>query len=132
MSYVTDTHSLIWHVTNDPKLSARARGVFRNADQGKEYIHIPCIIFFELLYLVERNKSEVDFDGFITDFSCASNYGIEPICLPIIEMCRNIPREMIKDPWDRLIGDYNILKGRIWSLVLLTTFFAPYITNKFL
>ena len=34
--------------------------------------------------------------------------------------------------WEKLIADYNILKGRIWSLVLLTTFISPYITNKFL
>jgi len=34
--------------------------------------------------------------------------------------------------WDKLIEDYNILKGRIWILVLITTFFTPYITNKFL
>ena len=27
--------------------------------------------------------------------------------------------------WDRLFADYNILKGRVWSLVLLTTFIAP-------
>ena len=32
--------------------------------------------------------------------------------------------------WEKLITDYNILKGRIWSLVLLTTFISPYITNK--
>ena len=36
------------------------------------------------------------------------------------------------NPWDKIVGDYNILKGRIWSLVLLTTFLAPYITNKLL
>lgn len=27
--------------------------------------------------------------------------------------------------WDYLLADYNILKGRLWSLVLLTTFVAP-------
>ena len=32
--------------------------------------------------------------------------------------------------WEKLFSDYNILKGRIWSLVLLTIFFAPYIVNK--
>ena len=32
--------------------------------------------------------------------------------------------------WDKLFADYNILKGRIWSFVLVTTFFAPYITSK--
>ena len=36
------------------------------------------------------------------------------------------------NPWNKIITDYNILKGRIWSLVLVTTFFAPYLTNKFL
>jgi len=27
--------------------------------------------------------------------------------------------------WSKLFADYNILKGRVWSLVLLTTFIAP-------
>jgi hypothetical protein len=29
-------------------------------------------------------------------------------------------------PWNRLLHDYNILKGRVWSLVLIWTFVAPY------
>lgn len=32
---------------------------------------------------------------------------------------------VIGHSWDHLIADYAILKGRIWSLVLLTTFLAP-------
>jgi hypothetical protein len=32
--------------------------------------------------------------------------------------------------WNNLISDYNILKGRIWSFVLVTLFFAPYLTNR--
>jgi hypothetical protein len=34
--------------------------------------------------------------------------------------------------WEKLIADYNILKGRIWSMVLITIFFSPYVTNKLL
>ena len=34
--------------------------------------------------------------------------------------------------WKKLLTDYNILEGRIWSLVLVTTFLAPYLTNKLL
>jgi hypothetical protein len=33
---------------------------------------------------------------------------------------------------EKLVADYNILKGRIWSFVLITIFFAPYLSNKFL
>jgi hypothetical protein len=34
------------------------------------------------------------------------------------------------NPWKNLIGDYNLLEGRIWSLVLFTILLAPYVTNK--
>jgi len=32
--------------------------------------------------------------------------------------------------WEKLFHDYNILNGRIWSLVLLVSLLAPYLTNK--
>ncbi len=28
-------------------------------------------------------------------------------------------------PWEKLLADYNILAGRLWLLVLLTTLFGP-------
>lgn len=33
-------------------------------------------------------------------------------------------------PWERLLADYHIAKGRLWSLVLLTTFLAPLVCGK--
>jgi len=32
--------------------------------------------------------------------------------------------------WETLFADYNLLKGRIWSFVLITTFLAPFLTHK--
>jgi hypothetical protein len=34
--------------------------------------------------------------------------------------------------WDKLFHDYNILKGRLWIIVLLWVTFAPYIFYKVL
>jgi hypothetical protein len=34
-------------------------------------------------------------------------------------------RLVMKHPWERLFHDYNILKGRVWILVLLWTLLAP-------
>jgi len=34
--------------------------------------------------------------------------------------------------WEKLFADYNIFQGRIWILVLLITFFAPYLVGLFL
>ena len=35
-----------------------------------------------------------------------------------------------KHPWRRLLHDYNILKGRLWSLVLIAITMAPYVVYR--
>ena len=104
MPFVTDTHSLVWHMTNNPKLSREAKRVFQKVDNFQDYVFIPCIVFFELLYLIEKKKVVADFGSFLTMISSSKNYSIEPLCLPIIERSRRIPRERVADPWDRLIA----------------------------
>ena len=39
---------------------------------------------------------------------------------------------VFSNTWEKLLGDYNLLAGRIWILVLVTLLFAPYITKRFL
>ncbi len=33
--------------------------------------------------------------------------------------------------WEKLLADYNILKGRVWVLVLITTFLAPWLVGTY-
>jgi hypothetical protein len=35
-----------------------------------------------------------------------------------------------KHSWSRLLSDYNILKGRLWSLVLIAITIAPYVVYR--
>jgi PIN domain nuclease of toxin-antitoxin system len=95
-------------MTNDPKLSSEAKRVFQKVDNFQDSIFIPCIVFFELLYLIEKKKIVADFDGFLAVVSSSKNYKIEPLCLPIIERSKSIPRERVPDPWDRLIAATSI------------------------
>ena len=111
MPYVTDTHSIIWHMTEDPKLSKEAKLAFEKADNGQDEIFIPCITFFELLYLTEKQKLAIDFDNFIAIVSSSKNYKIEPLCLRIIEKSRMIPKDEISDPWDRIIAATSMHLG---------------------
>lgn len=108
MPYVTDTHALVWHMTGSPKLSIRAKNIFKKTDDAQEHIFIPCIVFFELLYLIEKKKIVANFDSFIKLVSLSKNYRVEPMCLPIIEKSRSISRKQIADPWDRLIAATSI------------------------
>lgn len=103
MPYVTDTHSLVWFLTDDPNLPVRAKAIFRKVDNFQETVFIPCIVFFELCYLIEKKRITLDFDQFVRLVSCSTNYKIEPLCLPIIEKSRRISRSDVPDPWDRLI-----------------------------
>lgn len=103
MPYVTDTHALIWHATGDQRLSPKAGRIFKSVDEGKDVIVVPCIVLFELLYLVEKGKIAVDFDVFVLMLSSSSNYRIEPLCSSIIQESKSIPRHQVPDPWDRLI-----------------------------
>ncbi len=34
------------------------------------------------------------------------------------------------NPWSRLFEDYNILEGRVWSLLLLTTLVGPFFVGR--
>jgi hypothetical protein len=33
-------------------------------------------------------------------------------------------------PWSRLLHDYNVLEGRVWILVLLTTLLGPWLLGR--
>lgn len=74
MPYVTDTHTLIWYMTDDPNLSIKAKRIFKKVDNIQEHVFIPCIVFFELLYLIEKKKVGVDFDSFLAMVSSSNNY----------------------------------------------------------
>ena len=104
MPYVTDTHSLVWYLTANPKLSVSARRIFKRVDNSQDVIFIPCVVFFELIYLIEKKKIDAPFDTFVRLISSSRNYKVEPICLPVIEKTRQISAKSVKDPWDRLIA----------------------------
>ena len=39
---------------------------------------------------------------------------------------------VIGHSWDRLLADYNVFKGRLWSFVLLSELVAPYLSGTIL
>lgn len=39
-------------------------------------------------------------------------------------------RYVLKESWENLLADYNIFKGRLWLVVLLTVLAGPYVAAK--
>jgi predicted nucleic acid-binding protein len=53
---VADTHAVIWHLFNDPRLSNSARLYIEQTTVGDNCIAISTITFAEIIYLSERDR----------------------------------------------------------------------------
>jgi predicted nucleic acid-binding protein len=53
---VADTHAVIWHLFNDPRLSNSARLYIEQTTVGGNCIAISTITFAEIIYLSERDR----------------------------------------------------------------------------
>jgi PIN domain nuclease of toxin-antitoxin system len=51
-----DTHAIVWYLSLDPRLSARAAEALDMATLLGDAIHVPCICLVELTYLIEKGR----------------------------------------------------------------------------
>jgi PIN domain nuclease of toxin-antitoxin system len=55
-SVAVDTHSIVWYLSSDSRLSAKAADALDSANAAGELIHVPSICLVELTYLVEKGR----------------------------------------------------------------------------
>lgn len=77
--FVADTHSLIWRLTDSPRLGAAARRVFDDVDAGVAGLVIPAIAVAELVFAIDKHKLPLDMTAVITRWQ--SNPAIEIVDL---------------------------------------------------
>ena len=105
MTYVTDTHALIFFATGDlARMSKRCARIFHRAEQERDRVHVPVICFFELALLYERGrvKGSLGFDHWQTLLAQFPGLPIEPLFLEDIREARGLAP--LVDPFDRLIA----------------------------
>jgi PIN domain nuclease of toxin-antitoxin system len=51
-----DTHSIVWYLTSDARLSANAVAALDQATSNGELIHVPSVCLVELTYLIEKGR----------------------------------------------------------------------------
>lgn len=61
--YVSDTHTLLWYLTNSASLGKNANAAFDEAKNGIALIYIPAIVFAELYFLNVKNNYIIDFQA---------------------------------------------------------------------
>jgi len=105
MTYVTDTHALIFFATGDLKrMSPSGERIFRRAQGGRDRVHVPTICFFELALLLERGRvrSQMSFDEWYAMVAEHPGLPVEPLTWD--DVCEARGLAALIDPFDRLIA----------------------------
>ncbi len=82
MTYVIDTHPLVWHVEDDPRLSPEVLTVL---DDLSSRIVIPAMVLVEIKYLYAAKRIKTNLVDLIQRLSRLSNCSICPLDEEVVE-----------------------------------------------
>ncbi|MEW6211606.1 MAG: PIN domain-containing protein [Acidobacteriota bacterium] len=104
--YVTDTHPLVWAMSDDARLSATAKSAFDETDAGQAIITIPPIVIVEMIYLSEKGRINNDLiDDLLAEISVPGvSYQLGEFDTSVITSLRQIPRSTVPEMPDRIIA----------------------------
>ncbi|MGD2091408.1 MAG: type II toxin-antitoxin system VapC family toxin [Candidatus Aminicenantes bacterium] len=98
--YVTDTHSLVWYFTENPRLSRKALKVFEKTVKEGTII-IPTVVLAEIMYIAEKGRITMSFAETVKKIEDSENFEITPLDLDILKKADEIDYEL--EMHDRLI-----------------------------
>ena len=85
MSFVADTHALLWWFTDSPKISPTVSKIFERCERGEIIIYIPSIVLAEALSVFEKKRIDFDFKKLFRMLQEAENFIVTPLDLPILQ-----------------------------------------------
>jgi PIN domain nuclease of toxin-antitoxin system len=102
---VIDTHILIWWVSEDSKLSAKAKKAIDSEIASDGEIFVSSITVWEIAMLVEKGRLtlSMDIDSWVGLASDIKHLRFIPVDNKVAIESTRLPDEFHKDPADRLI-----------------------------
>lgn len=101
MNYVADTHALLWHFADSPKLSFRALELFAACERGECVIFIPSIVIAEALSIFDKKKLSFGFKKLLKKIHESENFILIPLDYPILQ--KMIDLKEIPELHDKII-----------------------------
>jgi PIN domain nuclease of toxin-antitoxin system len=90
---VTDTHALLWYLSDNPRLSEAALACFVEAEAGRAAILVPSIVLVEAVYLFEKQRIPQELiDGILIRIGEGPSYQLVPLDLSVVHALRSIDR----------------------------------------
>jgi PIN domain nuclease of toxin-antitoxin system len=103
---VADTHTAIWHLFNDDRLSPAAAAAIANAADARQHIAISAISLVEIVYLVEKGRlPEAAWNELRRTLDDPEHVFIEAgLTAGIVEAMKQVLRSEVPDMADRIIA----------------------------
>ena len=101
MRLLLDTHTFIWYVTDNPRLSAHVKLVIED-ENNEKLVSIASIWEMAIKHSIGRLNFSLPFIEFVRQQLTVSNIGLLEINLQHIEVVASLPLHH-RDPFDRLI-----------------------------
>jgi PIN domain nuclease of toxin-antitoxin system len=103
---VVDTHTLIWYVVNDQRLSSAAKTTILNTAAAGDSVFVPAISLVEIVYLIEKGRfPQALLQRIIVTLNDPLRE-LKPVFLDenIAQTLQQIPRNIVPDMPDRIIA----------------------------
>ncbi len=115
MKYLLDTHTYLWFLLDNPKLSNNAKTVIENLENE---IYLSSVVVWEISIKLKIGKIElaVDLDTFIANSIQEYNFVPQPMTIPHAIQVYNLP-DIHQDPFDRML----IAQAQVESLDIITS-----------
>ena len=101
MDHVTDTHSIVWYFTDDPRLSRCALEVFEKTIKEGAII-IPTVVLAEIIYIAGKGKITLTFDETLQKIDSYENFIVAALDLEILKVAEKIKLNL--EMHDKLIA----------------------------
>jgi PIN domain nuclease of toxin-antitoxin system len=103
---VADTHTVLWYLYNDSRLSAGAGTLLDATDAAGDQVAVSSIALAEMVYLIEKGRIDAKaLDGVLTALNRPDAMLIEvPLDQVIVRAMRRVDRGEVPDMPDRIIA----------------------------
>ena len=105
-SVVADTHSIVWYLHGEARLSEKARGAMRASVRNGDPIFVASISLVELTYPVEKRRLPDSALNMLRVALTGSSFGfrLAPLDLLVADTLPQVRRDEVPDLPDRVIA----------------------------
>ncbi len=112
---VADTHTALWYLYDDARLSVAAGSFIDRAAADGRQIVVSSISLAEIIYLVEKNRLPADAYADLKTAIADPDHVFKeaPLTLAIVDAMRQVPRTDVPDMPDRIVAATGLYYGAV-------------------